>query len=951
MMKFKLTLFFAAIFILAIRLNSLAQKYEYPIKHSTDERYLVDQNNKPFPILGRTAWFVISQPVEKYRKFIDNTLSHGYNSIEMSVLTHDERGEHPPFCGNGEQPFLKTLGGDDWKGKLVYTDSTKEAPDMTTPNEAFWQYVDSFLSYCMSKNVMVFFFPAYVGYDKSAQGWMSELVANGFDKSKTYGNWIANRYKNQKNIVWMLLGDQGRDFSAGQKSAEAGLVEGLKSVKGQCVEYSAEGSPGQNAAETDFGDQMTINGAYTWTPSEMSVPTLGRKAYAHCPAMPSFLLEEPYDEEGPDGNNVNPSAIQPVRRFQWWGWLSTIGGYIAGNGYIWPFKSPEWEKHLDTKGTFDMERLNKFIQSYSWWQLVPSGLQGMKTLITAGEGNTADSNYVAAAANPTGTLLIAYIPPAHKGSITINMTAMQGTVKARWYDPAGGVYKEIKTSLDKVAQVFTPPGKNKSGYTDWVLVIESEAATAKQYTIRKPLTVSSNPNYFQDENGPIILCGSHTWNSLQDWGSKSSLQTLNFGSFVSFLKKHGHNITLLWSTELPKFHGFPTTETDPPDISVGPFPYLRTGPGYASDGRPKFDLTKFNQAYFDRIRARVKALHQAGIYAGVYLFSGEWLLRFRNATDGYYFTGGNNINGIDDGYKESSSPTAVASITMSATNDITRIQDEYVKKLINTLNDLPNILWIVSQEAPATSEWWTDRMITFAREYEKTKPFQHPIGFGAYDNTLNDSTIYNNKADWVAPWARVSPARSCGTGIPRCKVNINDSDHSYWEIWLDSPEKNRNYVWQNFINGNQVMFMDPYVVHYSRQSRNNFATSNNSISDGPNPRWNNVRDNMGYVLKYSRKVNLAKVLPHHELSSTKYCLAQVPAKGAEYIVYAPTGGNFTVDLSAMSSERKLSVEWFNPATGTTTVHLPIAAGSKAQQFEPPFCGDAVLYLVDTEGHQ
>ena len=98
-------------------------------------------------------------------------------------------------------------------------------------------------------------------------------------------------------------------------------------------------------------------------------------------------------------------------------------------------------------------------------------------------------------------------------------------------------------------------------------------------------------------------------------------------------------------------------------------------------------------------------------------------------------------------------------------------------------------------------------------------------------------------------------------------------------------------------------------------------------------------------------MNLAEVLPRHELSSTKQCLAQTPSKGAEYLVYAPTGGSFTVDLSAMSPQRKLSVEWFNPASGTTTLQKPVLAGSTSQRFDPPFCGDAVLYLVDTEGHK
>ena len=83
-------------------------------------------------------------------------------------------------------------------------------------------------------------------------------------------------------------------------------------------------------------------------------------------------------------------------------------------------------------------------------------------------------------------------------------------------------------------------------------------------------------------------------------------------------------------------------------------------------------------------------------------------------------------------------------------------------------------------------------------------------------------------------------------------------------------------------------------------------------------------------------------------SSAKYCLANVAAKGSEYLVYSPAGGSFTVDLTAMATDRKLRVEWFNPATGVTAVQSPVAAGSRAQQFDPPFCGDAVLYLSDTE---
>ena len=214
-----------------------------------------------------------------------------------------------------------------------------------------------------------------------------------------------------------------------------------------------------------------------------------------------------------------------------------------------------------------------------------------------------------------------------------------------------------------------------------------------------------------------------------------------------------------------------------------------------------------------------------------------------------------------------------------------------------------------------------------------------------------DPILYNSDADWVAPWAWVSPTRSSGTGNPAVKVNINDSDHSYFGMWNDTPQKNRNYIWENFTNGNQILFMDPYLVYYPRQNRNFCLSPVNGIGSAPDPRYENFRNNLGYIVQYSRKLDLANVAPKASLCSTKFCLAQTPPVGAEYLVYAPAGGPFTMDLSAMANSRKLAVEWFNPAIGTRSSTDPITAGASSQSFNPPFSGDAVLYLVDTAGHK
>jgi hypothetical protein len=444
----------------------------FPVKISANKHYLIDQRDNPFPILGRTSWCVISLSESDYKKYIENTVLHGFNAIEMSVICHWPQSNYPPYNGRGDLPFLKRLNGYDWNGALVYGDMKSEAPDLTTPNEKYWNYVDTFLAYCESKGILVFIFPAYLGYSGTKEGWMKELLANDAEKTMAYGKWVANRYKNQKNLVWMLIGDMGK-FTPEEKKVEAALIKGLKSVPDQqSSHYSAEPGGGSNSVDQpDFGTEMTLNGVYTW--GTVPIATLGRKAFSRVPEMPAFLLEEPYDEEGPDGNRFNPHAIQPVRRFQWWGWLTSIGGYIAGNGYIWPFIDGWWERHLNTPATLDNERLNAFIKSIRWWKLVPSDISGMKNLITAGGSTDDKPDYVAAAASLDGSLLIAYIPPDHKGTITVDLTVLKNKISASWFDPTKGNYITVTGPPlnNKATRQFTPPGKNSQGQNDWVLKI------------------------------------------------------------------------------------------------------------------------------------------------------------------------------------------------------------------------------------------------------------------------------------------------------------------------------------------------------------------------------------------------------------------------------------------------------------------------------------------------
>ncbi len=452
--------------------------------------------------------------------------------------------------------------------------------------------------------------------------------------------------------------------------------------------------------------------------------------------------------------------------------------------------------------------------------------------------------------------------------------------------------------------------------------------------ITSPLRVSSaNPHFLTDASGrAVYLAGSHTWDDMQDLSvTPNAPAAFDFNAFVQFLVAHGQNMTILWRKDLPTFCNWGAGGT----WHASQFPWSRTGPAIASDGLPAFDLSQFDQSFFDRLRARVVQLEQNNVYATVQLFDGLQLINNRCPNDGYPFSAGNNVNGVADG-------GGTGSMTMTAPDAITNFQDAFVKKVIDTLNDLPNVLWEVSEEAPSNSTWWQDHMISLIHSYEATKPLQHPVGY-PWLTGGSDGTIYSSAADWVAPSAKVSPTTNPGN-----KAIVNDSDHSYYGMWNDSAQTNRNYLWENFTNGSSVVFMDPYEIYWSSGGRNLCQNPVNGVCNGVDPRWDNFRNNLGYAVAYANKMNLAAMTPHGGLASTGWALANTAPTGSEFLVYAPNGGPFTVNLS--NTSRILNVEWLNPSTGVTSAAGTVNGGSSSQSFTPPFGGDAVLHVWDPSQH-
>lgn len=475
-------------------------------------------------------------------------------------------------------------------------------------------------------------------------------------------------------------------------------------------------------------------------------------------------------------------------------------------------------------------------------------------------------------------------------------------------------------------------------------LLESQAKI-KRPPASGPLRLNANnPIYFADGDGKTVyLTGSHNWNNLQDadplFVNNAAGQLIDpapltypkfdFSAHLRFLIKENHNFIRLWMCEEAAWVPWLVKKQ-----TIQPLPYARTGGGTALDGKPKFDLNQFDPEYFDRLRSRVSAARDSGIYVAVMLFNG-WSVETKamppmtKVWRGHPFNRANNINGVDGDPNGDEEGTEAHTLQVPK---VTAVQENYVRKAVTTLNDLDNVVWEISNESDSSSTEWQYHMINFIKRCETGLPKRHPVGMTFSHRGGNNNVLFNSPADWISPSTRTPENPPAADGR---KVIVWDSDH------LPYLRRDRAWVWKSFARGLNPIFMDSVEM----------------------PRWESVRQAMGMTLAYANRMDLAAVRPHGELASSGYCLAK---PGEEYLIYAPLeipwleskrfirrltvpARNLrrlfktTVSLNLSSHPVDFRVEWLNPCNGEVKMGGSVKGGTEVK-FTAPFKGDAVLYL-------
>ncbi len=475
-----------------------------------------------------------------------------------------------------------------------------------------------------------------------------------------------------------------------------------------------------------------------------------------------------------------------------------------------------------------------------------------------------------------------------------------------------------------------------------------------------PLVVSrTNPRYFAvaADDGverAVYLTGSHIWNNLQDGlGPGSDCGTTpevnDYDAYLAFMIDHGHNFIRLWRWE----HFRSQAAGGNFHLCMSPQPWARTGPGTASDGEPRFDVSTFDQTYFDRLRERVVAAGSRGVYVSVMLFDG-WALHLSPPPDnveGHPFHAANNSNGIGI--------TSIVDYQVLPLDPaVQAFQDAYIRKVVETVGDLPNVLYEVANESSGVdadsialpdgssipvvsgdSTQWQYRVIDVVRRYEAQQGYgPHPIGmtmqFPVADQRKVNEPLFNSPADWISPgfddeiftgsrWYQDPPA-SDGT-----KVLISDTDH------YAPGSGDALWAWKTFLRGHNPILMDYGIVDVVNPL-------DPSLGVPSYESFEPARYAMGDTLAVARRVDFLNMAPRGELSSTGYALAN---PGEQYVVLQPAeaGGAFDVTLTAGAYE----IEWYSINSRERQADRVTVDSDGPVTFTPPFAepGPAVLQLT------
>lgn len=437
----------------------------------------------------------------------------------------------------------------------------------------------------------------------------------------------------------------------------------------------------------------------------------------------------------------------------------------------------------------------------------------------------------------------------------------------------------------------------------------------------KPITLHpGNPHYFSYKGKPTILITSG-----EHYGAVMN-PDFDYRIYLETLQKDGLNLTrTMTGAYFEPAGAFNISKnTMAPDTQKFLCPWARDQKGL------KFDLSRWDEAYFTRLKDFVAEAQKRGVIVELALFCPfyeemQWELSPFNTK--------NNVNGLG-------AIPRTDVYTLDKNKGLLAIQEKMVRKVVEELKGFPNLIYEICNEpyfGGITIEW-QNHIAQVITDAEKSFRNRHLIsqnignGFQKIEDPNPLVSVFN--FHYATPPKAVTLNYDLNKVIGENETGFNGQKDSTY----------RKEAWELILAGGGLF----NNLDYSFTTDNEDGTFQYPAAQpgGGTPAF---RRQLSYLKKFIESFNFVAMKPDTtvcagglEGKNKVYVMAET---GKQYAVYLMGGKQVQLELNLPTGNYTL--EWMNPLSGIAEKRIALNhAGGKAKLELPAYSEDIALRILE-----
>jgi len=434
----------------------------------------------------------------------------------------------------------------------------------------------------------------------------------------------------------------------------------------------------------------------------------------------------------------------------------------------------------------------------------------------------------------------------------------------------------------------------------------------------------ANPHYFVFRGKPTVLVTSG-----EHYGAVLN-RDFDFVKYLAELERNGLNLTRTFTgvyCEDEKSFNI-TRNTLAPGAGKLICPWARSGKvGYPGGGET-FDLTKWDEAYFARLKAFLTEASKRGVVVEFNLFcpfyeESMWRLSPMNVA--------NNVNGVGRVARD-------AVYNRTKNGDLQAVHETLVKKLVAEVNEFDNLYFEICNEPyfGGVTEDWQRRIADVIGEAEKGLPNKHLIS----QNIANGSTKIKNPHPGVSifNFHYASPPNAVGENFALGKV-IGDNETGFKGT---ADTHYRMEAWEFMLAGGGLFNHLDYSFAVGHED-GTFKYPEKTPGGGNT----GFRTQMKVLKEFVEGFEFVRMKPDNAVVK-----GRLPAKGKARVLSEPGKQYAAYLFGGPSAKLRLALpagayraEWVSPMTGKVLKAEEVkASGGDVELASPAFDPDIALRI-------